>query len=112
MKKFWLILIAFIFTLNSSNAIEETVELQTQEKTLKEKFYDVYHLEAQQTEKPFFLLTDILTKKCSKDSAWDSFHLWGGYVAHTDFIFCIIPNESLVRDSTRRIFDYYQPRQP
>ncbi len=87
MKKILLILIVYIFTLNSSIAIEETVELQAQEKTLQEKLYDVYHLEVQQTEKPFFLLTDILTKKCSKVSAWDSFHLWGGYVAHTDFIF-------------------------
>ena len=56
MKNFWLLLIAFIFTLNSSFAIEETIELHSQEKTLKEKLYDVYHLEAQQTEKPFFLL--------------------------------------------------------
>ena len=37
MKKFWLILIAFIFTLNSSYAIEEVVELENKEKTLKEK---------------------------------------------------------------------------
>lgn len=86
MKKI-LILIAFILTFLPSYAIEANVELQSEEKTLREKLSDVYHLEIEQIEKPTFLLTDILTKKYSENSIWDSTHLWGGYVAHTDFIF-------------------------
>lgn len=58
-----------------------------QEKTLREKLEDIYHLEIEQIAKPEFLLTSILTKECKKESVWDSFHLWGGYVAHTDFVF-------------------------
>ena len=103
MKKILPILIAFILTLNSSFANTEEVTLNTSneypyvitleeendggEKTLKEKLKDIYHLEIEQIEKPEFLLTSILTKKCGNESVWDSFHLWGGYVAHTDFVF-------------------------
>ena len=103
MKKIRYFIIFFILTLLSlsSNATEFAAEkdntsiypigieefLQPQEKTLKEKLRDVYNLEIEQIEKPEFLLTNILTKKCTQNSAWDSFHLWGGYVAHTDFVF-------------------------
>lgn len=58
-----------------------------EEKSLREKLSDIYHLEVEQIDKPHFLLTDILTKKYSEDSAWDSLHLWGAYGAHTNFNF-------------------------
>ena len=96
MKKFLLILIAFFVSIPSILAIEDTnnvdktsldLELPKQEKTLKEKLSDVYHLEVEQIDKPTFLLSDILTKKYDEDSAWESLHLWGAYGAHTNFNF-------------------------
>ena len=67
-------------------SLDENV-LQTKEKTLQEKLADIYHLEVEKTDKPNFLLTEILTKKFDEKSAWDNLHLWGGYVGHTDFLF-------------------------
>lgn len=86
LKIFYSILI-FLLTVSSCFAIEEPIELITKEKTLKEKLNDIYHLEVEQTEKPFFLLTEVLTKNFEEDSLINKLHLWGGYVAHSDFIF-------------------------
>lgn len=103
MKKILPIIIAFICTLNSCPAQEEVVlELpnqtsyvaeveedayKTEEKTLKEKLSDVYHLEVEQIDKPTFLFKDILTKNFDEKSSWDNLHLWGAYGAHTNFNF-------------------------
>lgn len=87
MKKILLLFLAFIMSITFSSAIEEVVEYQSQEKTLAEKINDIYKLEVEQIEKPNFLLTEILTKKFEEKSVWDNMHLWGGYVAHTDFNF-------------------------
>ena len=56
MKKFLQILIVFCLTMSSSFAIEDVVDLQTNEKTLKEKLNDIYHLEVEQIEKSVTLL--------------------------------------------------------
>lgn len=87
MKKILPILIAFILSHTFCFAIEDTVELQTKEKTLSEKINDIYHLEIEQTDKPYFLLNEILTKKCSEDSIWDSFQFWAAYNAHATLNF-------------------------
>lgn len=87
MKKALLLILTLFVTITSSNAIDEVVLLQPQEKTFKEKLSDIYHLEVEQIEKPNFLLTEILTKKFDEKSTLDNLHLWGGYVAHSDFIF-------------------------
>ncbi len=103
MKKILPILIALICTLNSCPAQEEVVlefpnttpyvaevekdSYKTEEKTLKEKLSDIYHLEVEQIDKPTFLFKDILTKKFEEESPWESLHLWGAYGAHTNFNF-------------------------
>ena len=80
MKKFIYILTIFILTISSSIAIEDTeVELETTEKTLKEKLSDIYHLEIEQIEKPSFLLKEILTTHHKEDSIWDTTQIWGAY---------------------------------
>ena len=82
MKKIILILLLFsINLLNTSLAIEEVEFENAQEKTLKEKLSDVYHLEIEQIDKPYFMLNEILTKKHSQQSNWDSTQLWFGYNA-------------------------------
>lgn len=58
-------------------SIEETAV--SEEKTLREKLQDIYHLEVEQIDRPTFLLKDVLTKKYSEESAWDNLHLWGAY---------------------------------
>lgn len=100
MKKILLLSVIFILTISSCLAIEEVVELQTKEKTFKEKINDIYCLEVEQIEKPNFLLTEILTKKFDEKSRMDNIHLWGGYVAHSDFIF----NEDKY-ENTEYLFD-------
>ena len=104
MKKFLPLLIAFLLTTNASFSIEEvilkpdqepleSVVLETQnnsineEKTLKEKINDIYHLEVEQIDKPTFLLKEILTKHYDEASAWQSLQLWGAYGAHSNFNF-------------------------
>jgi len=104
MKKFLPLLIAFLLTTNASFSIEEiklepdqeslesvVLETQenseTQEKTLKEKLNDIYHLEVEQIDKPTFLLKEILTKHYDEKSAWESIQLWGAYGAHSNFNF-------------------------
>ncbi len=102
MKKILPILIAFLITFNLAYADEtiqsaglEEVVLENpinvdenvpeencnlpQEKTLREKLSDVYHLEVEQIDKPNYLLKDILTKHFDEDSIWDRTQLWGGY---------------------------------
>ncbi|MBE7712026.1 MAG: hypothetical protein E7Z92_07825 [Cyanobacteria bacterium SIG31] len=98
MKKILLILIAFIFASSPVFAIEDDYsdspfwedkeeELVLCEKSLKEKLNDVYHLEVEQIDKPHFLLTEILTKKHSEDSIWETTQLWTGYNADwTEYI--------------------------
>lgn len=103
MKKILPLILAFLLTINTSSAQEEIVlelptetpfvasatdeNIETGEKTLREKLSDVYHLEIEQIDKPSFLFKDILTKKFAEDSIWDSLHLWGAYGAHTNFNF-------------------------
>ncbi len=102
MKKIFPILIVFIFTqnfgfsqeivLNQPEQVPFVLEasdnvVKTEEKTLKEKLGDIYHLEVEQIDKPTFLLKDILTKNFEENSKWDSLHLWGAYGGHTNFNF-------------------------
>ena len=69
MKKIIMTLLLFCLTIfNTSFAIEEVTLEQAQEKTLKEKLNDVYHLEVEQIDKPYFMFKDILTKKHSESS--------------------------------------------
>ncbi len=103
MKKILPILIAFLMTLSSAIAKEdiqvvgleevvlennididasspsESCNLPKEEKTLREKLSDVYHLEVEQIDKPNFLLKDVLTKHFDENSIWDRTQLWGGY---------------------------------
>lgn len=98
MKKLLLIIIAFAlystpsFAINDVIMLEKTLEapytitinddnIETKEKTLKEKLLDIYHAEIEYTNKPAFLLSDILTKKFDETSVWDNLHLWGAYNA-------------------------------
>ncbi len=77
------ILIALLFVGNSTFAIEEVSlnDVQKNEKTLKEKLNNVYQLEVEQIDKPYFMLNEILTKKHSDASRWESTQLWFGYNA-------------------------------
>ena len=102
-KKILSILIALLCTLTSCPAQEEVVlelpnttpyvaeieedSYKTKEKTLREKLYDVYHLEIEQIDTPTFLFKDILTKNFDQKSSWEKLHLWGAYSAHTNFNF-------------------------
>ena len=100
MKRLLPILIAFMLTLTTAQAIEdvntsmdevvlevpkEVSEVETpaipesEEKTLREKLSDVYHLEVEQIDKPTYLFKDILTKRYSEDSIMDKTQLWFGY---------------------------------
>lgn len=100
MKKVLPILIALMFSLLPSSAIEEvtlpveelSLDLGTaqestntenynlpQEKTLREKLSDVYHLEVEQIDKPHYLLEEVFTKKFAEDSVWDKTQFWAGY---------------------------------
>ena len=104
MKKFLPIIIVFLLSLSSCFSQTQEVLLEVddnvpyaisaqetettmQEKSLREKLSDIYHLEIEQIEKPEFLLKDILTKKFEEKSSWENLHLWGAYGAHTNFNF-------------------------
>ena len=103
MKKISLIFIAFLLSMNVSHALQEVfLEEPAQdyiisliedensppkEKTLREKLNDVYHLEIQETNKPTFLLQDILTKHYSDESIWDRTQVWAAYNANSSFNF-------------------------
>ena len=50
-----------------------------EEKTLKEKLQDVYHLEVEKYDKPTYLLENVLTHKFDENSIWDRTQLWAGY---------------------------------
>lgn len=96
MKKIFTLICAYILTFNLfSNATEEVIleldqpasyvatvtEEETElvkEKTLIEKLNDIYHMEVEHTDRPTFLLSEILTKKY-EDSILESTHLWGAY---------------------------------
>lgn len=100
MKRLLPILIAFMLTLTTAQAIEDVntsmdevvlevpekvSEVETpaipesEEKTLREKLSDVYHLEVERIDKPTYLFEDILTKRYSEDSIMDKTQLWFGY---------------------------------
>jgi len=87
MKKVLCILILFVISLTSSYAIEESVELVAQEKSFREKLNDVYYLEIDNTDKPHFLLNEILTKNFDNKSFFDNLQFWGAYYGHTNMNF-------------------------
>lgn len=49
------------------------------EKSLKEKLQDVYHLEVEKYDKPNYLLEGVLTKRFDETSIIDHTQLWAGY---------------------------------
>lgn len=87
MKKILLLFLTIFTTLTSSFAIEEAVLLQPKEKTLTEKINDIYYAEVEHIDKPYFLMSEILTKKFDAKSPWESMQLWGAYVGHTNLNF-------------------------
>ena len=104
MKKINLIFIAFLLSMNISLALQEVFleepapdyiislaeegeNIPAKEKTLREKLSDVYHLEVLETNKPTFLLQDILTKHYSDESIWDRTQIWAAYNANLGFNF-------------------------
>lgn len=50
-----------------------------EEKSLKEKLKDVYHLEVEKYDKPNYLLSEVLTKHFDEDSIMEKTQLWAGY---------------------------------
>jgi len=114
MKRFLAIFILSI-SLSSVNVNAEEVTLDikndryavsleensTQEKTLKEKLLEIYLLEIERTDKPAFLLSNILTKEHSKKSIWDKTQIWASYSGNTSFNFA--DNESF---GSNYSFDY------
>lgn len=105
MKRFIFTTLVFLLSINFSYAIqevfleepaqdyiislfeEENENVQVKEKTLKEKLADIYYLEVEETNKPTFLLENILTKHYEKDSIWEKTQFWGAYSANTGFNF-------------------------
>ena len=51
----------------------------TEEKSLKEKLQDVYHLEVEKYDRPTYLLENVFTHKFDEDSIMDRTQLWAGY---------------------------------
>ena len=64
---------------NTPQAVSVSSNEVPQEKTLKEKLQDVYHLEVDKYDAPTYLLKDVLTHKFDEDSIWDRTQLWAGY---------------------------------
>lgn len=60
-------------------AVSISEEKAPEDKTLKEKLQDVYHLEVDKYDKPTYLLENVLTHKFDEDSIWDRTQLWAGY---------------------------------
>lgn len=96
MKKIFFILLAFITLTNPSFAIlpEETQRTEVvslfqdlEEKTLREKLNDIYHLEIEQIDRPQFLFKEILTKRFQKDNFVENTQLWGAYNGTLGFNF-------------------------
>ena len=82
--------------INFDNDISSATTEKPDEKTLKEKFQDIYHLEVTRIDKPTFLMQDILTKRFGKDSALESIQVGGGYVADWSMLFS--ENGSITND--------------
>ena len=51
----------------------------TEEKSLKEKLQEVYHLEVEKYDRPTYLLENVFTHKFDEDSIMDRTQLWAGY---------------------------------
>ena len=51
----------------------------TEEKSLKEKLQDVYHLEVEKYDRPTYLFENIFTHKFDEDSIMDHTQFWAGY---------------------------------
>ena len=60
-------------------SVSVTEQKALEEKSLKEKLQDVYHLEVYKYDKPTYLLQDVLTHKFDEDSVWDRTQFWAGY---------------------------------
>lgn len=58
-----------------------------EEKSLKDKLRDVYHLEVEKYDKPNYLLEEVLTKHFDEDSIMDRTQLWAGYNGNIGFHF-------------------------
>ena len=114
MKRFLFVFIAIVLFLSPAESKENDLvlnndiyvvtlseDLHDSEKTLKEKIFDTYHLEIERTDRPAFLLSDILTREYSKDSIWKKTQFWGAYSGNTSFNF--IDNESFGANYS---FDY------
>ena len=50
-----------------------------EEKTLKDKLRDVYHLEVEKYDKPNYLLEEVFTKHFDEESIMDRTQFWAGY---------------------------------
>ena len=64
---------------NVPQAVSISSQKIPQEKTLKEKLQDIYHLEVDKYDAPNYLLKDVFTHKFDEDSIWDRTQLWAGY---------------------------------
>ena len=60
-------------------SVSVTEQKAPEEKSLKEKLQDVYHLEVYKYDKPTYLLEDVFTHKFDEDSIMDRTQLWAGY---------------------------------
>ena len=60
-------------------SVSVTEQKALEEKSLKEKLQDVYHLEVYKYDKPTYLLEDVFTHKFDEDSIMDRTQLWAGY---------------------------------
>ena len=60
-------------------SVSITEQRAPEEKTLKEKLQDVYHLEVEKYDKPTYLLEDVFTHKFDENSIMDRTQLWAGY---------------------------------
>ena len=60
-------------------SVSITEQKAPEEKSLKEKLQDVYHLEVYKYDKPTYLLEEVFTHKFDEDSIMDRTQLWAGY---------------------------------
>ncbi len=58
-----------------------------EERSLRDKLRDVYHLEVEKYDKPNYLLSEVLTKHFDDSSIIDRTHLWAGYNGDIGMIF-------------------------
>ncbi len=111
MKKKILLILALIFLASTASFASEEVILEVakdsttsqsdstvqdataveyglgEEKSLKDKLRDVYHLEVEKYDKPNYLLEEVLTKHFDEDSIVDRTQLWAGYNGNIGFHF-------------------------